>query len=195
MKPLTLIYWTRAALGLVIGLLCGIYIYYSATSELFNFFTLLTGISFAMLFYLATYYILKLKFYARVEKPSKLVRQGIGIYFFAWIVSWTLIVTLLMPTVSVNIYDSNSGDLVEDQEFFVLVRNAATSQLVRNITKRDFEKVTPLGSYRIALLPPGEYTFELAILGNFTIEGQNHTLPIGWLGNLNVSFHVTPVSV
>ncbi|MCW4052967.1 MAG: hypothetical protein NWE78_07155 [Candidatus Bathyarchaeota archaeon] len=194
MKLLTLIYWIRAALGLVIGLLCGLYIYYSDTSELFNFFTLLTGISFAMLFYLATYYVLKLKFYARVEKSSKLVRQGIGIYFFAWIVSWTLIVTLLMPTVSVNIYDSSSGNFVEDQEFFVLVRNAATSQLVRNITIRDFEKVAPLGSYRITLLPPGEYTFELEIIGNFTIESQNHTLSIGWLDNLNVSFLVTPFS-
>jgi hypothetical protein len=194
MKPLTLIYWTRAALGLVIGLLCAIYIYYSVASEIFGFFTLLTGLSFAMLFYLATYYILKLQFYARVEKSSKLVTQGIGIYFFAWIVSWTLVVTLFMPTVSVNIYDSTSGGLVEDQEFFVLVRNAATSQLVRNITRRDFEKVAPLGTYRIALLPPGEYTFQLAILGNFIIDNQNQTLPIAWLDSRKVDFQVTPIS-
>lgn len=194
MKPLTLIYWTRAALGLVIGLLCAVYIYYSVTTELFDFFTLLTGISFAMLFYLATYYVLKLQFYARVEKSSKLVTQGIGIYFFAWIVSWTLMVTLFMPAVTVNIYDSTTEDLVEDQEFFVLVRNAATSQLVRNLTRRDFEKVAPLGTYRITLLPPGEYTFQLAIVGNFVIDNQNQTVPIAWLDNRNVDFQITPVS-
>jgi hypothetical protein len=120
MKPLNIIYWSRAALGIVIGILCGIYIYFSVSDELFSLFTLLTGVSFAMLFYLATYYVIKLKFFGRIEKPRKLVMQGIGIYFFAWIVAWTLIVTLLMPTVSISVYDTSSGELLEDHNFFVL---------------------------------------------------------------------------
>jgi hypothetical protein len=180
MKPLTTIYWTRAVLGLVIGMLCTVYIYFSATTDLVSIYTLLTGISFAMLFYIGTYYIIKSKFFARVEKQQKIITQGIGIYFFAWIVSWTLIVTMLMPSASVNIYMSDTGNLAEGQEFWVTARDS-TGQLVQN-------KTTTTGTLKIALLLPGTYTFEL---GN---TSQSQELTAGWLQNLNVAFNVTPTS-
>ncbi|MDH5449112.1 MAG: hypothetical protein OEY24_07490 [Candidatus Bathyarchaeota archaeon] len=180
MKPLTTIYWTRAALGLVIGVLCTVYIYFSVSSDLISIYTLLTGISFAILFYLATYYVIKSKFFARVEKQQKIITQGIGIYFFAWIVSWTLIVTMLMPSASVNIYINDTGNLAEGQEFWVTARGS-TGQLVQN-------KTTTSGTLRMALLPPGAYTFEL---GN---TNQSQELTLDWLQNLNVVFNVTPVS-
>lgn len=198
MKPLNIIYWARAALGIAIGILCGIYIYFSVSDELFSLFTLLTGISFAMLFYLATYYVIKLKFFGRVEKSRKLVMQGIGIYFFAWVVSWILIVTLLLPTVSISVYDTSSGELLEDHDFFVLVKNNVNSQWKLNITENLFRKTSPTGSYKITLLPPGNYTFELRNLdntgGNYSTDNPNSTLIVGWLENLNVRFNVTQVS-
>jgi hypothetical protein len=178
MKPLTTIYWTRAALGLVIGMLCAVYIYFSASTDLVSLYTLLTGISFAMLFYIATYYVIKSKFFARVEKQQKIVTQGIGIYFFAWIVSWTLIVTMLMPSVSVNIYVNDTGNPAEGQEFWVTARDN-TGRLVQN-------KTTTSGTLIMALLPPGTYTFELGD------TGQSQELRVSWLQNLNVVFNVTP---
>lgn len=178
MKPLTTIYWMRASLGVVIGILCGVYIYFSVSSEIVSLYTLITGISFALLFYIATFYILKSRFFGRVEKQSKLMTQGIGIYFFAWLVSWTLIVTLLMPSVSVNIYIEDTENLVAGQTFWVTARNRA-GQVVKNIT-------TETGSLKMALLPPGTYTFNL---GNTT---QNQTKTIGWLQSLDVIFYVTP---
>jgi hypothetical protein len=194
MKPLNIIYWSRAALGIVIGILCGIYIYFSVSDELFSLFTLLTGVSFAMLFYLATYYVIKLKFFGRIEKPRKLVMQGIGIYFFAWVVAWTLIVTLLMPTVSISVYDTSSGELLEDHNFFVFAKNNGNSQWKLNITENVFRRTSPTGSYTITLLPPGNYTFELGNLVGYSTDNQNSTLIVGWLENLNVRFNVTQIS-
>jgi len=87
MKPLTIIYWTRAVLGMVAALIC---VSLSIIAEM-SFFT---GLSIAMLFYILTYYILKPWFIAKVEKPSKVFMTGIGAYFFTWIVSWILFFTL-----------------------------------------------------------------------------------------------------
>ena len=182
MKPLKIIYWTRAGSGVIIGILCAVYVIFSVTSDLANIYTLLTGLSFAMLFYMATYYIVKLKFFSRVEKQSKLMTQGIGIYFFAWLVSWTLIITLLMPSVAVNIYISDTGRLAEEQEFWVAAWNSAVPpQVVQNVT-------TASGTLTMTLLPPGTYTFEL---GN---TNQTQTLTVGWLQSLNVIFNVTQPS-
>lgn len=95
MKPLRLVYWIRACLGVVIGGLCALYNFFGPSSfppsDIADF---LRGLSFALLFYLATYYIIKLKFFTKVEKPQKLVTMGIGVYLLAWIISWSLFVSL-----------------------------------------------------------------------------------------------------
>jgi len=184
MKPLTQIYWTRAGLGLLIGVLCGFYVFLSVTTELTSFYTLLTGTSFALLFYIITYYLIKIKFLAKVEKQSKLLTQGIGIYFFAWLVSWTLIITFLMSSVSVNVYNA-SGNLVAGQELWVVAWNSA-GQPVRNIT-------TASGSLHFGLMPPDTYTFQLGNTTGYNVTNQNQTLPIDWLQSLNVDFNVTQV--
>jgi len=58
--------------------------------------TFLNGITIALVVYLITYYLFKAKFRTQVEKQSKLMTQGIGIYFFTWIVSWVLIYTFAL---------------------------------------------------------------------------------------------------
>ncbi len=180
MKPLSIIYWTRAGLGLVIGLLCAAYLYVSVSRELASVFTLLTGLSFALLFYIATFYVVKLRFLGRVEKQSKLMTQGIGIYFFAWLVSWILVVTLLLPSVSVSIYVN--GESPEERTFWVAARNVA-GDVVQNVT-------TTSGSLRIALLSPGTYIFEVGNVTGFEVVGQNQELTLGWLHSPVVVFYV-----
>jgi hypothetical protein len=183
MKPLMVIYWLRAVLGVVIGGLCSLYVY-STVTELASFYTLLTGVSFALLFYMVTYYIVKFVFFAKVEKQSKLMTQGIGIYFFAWVVSWTLIVTLLLPSVTISIYNEETGELLVGRDFWVATRNSQ-GDVVRNVTVSS-------GSKRVALLSPGTYVFELAgdLTGNQGIN-QNQTLTLGWLESPQLGFNVS----
>ncbi len=186
MKPLTQIYWTRAMLGLIIGISSGLYVYFAVTTEVSNIYTLLTGLSFSLLFYMATFRILKFKFFGRIEKQKKLMTQGIGIYFFAWLVSWTLFVTLLMPSISVGIYHATTPNLYNDQQFWVAAKNS-NGQIVQNVT-------TESGSLKMALLSPGNYTIILTgIPEGYTCMNANKSITLSWLEFSNLSFNITQI--
>jgi hypothetical protein len=88
MKPLTVVYWSRVGLGIIAGLFCTLL----ARSSF------LSGLSFGILFYILTYYILKRLFVVKVEKPSDLFKMGIGAYFLSLIISWVLLFSLMHPT-------------------------------------------------------------------------------------------------
>ena len=85
MKSLTVIYWSRVGLGVIAGLSC----------TLLGRDSFLSGLSFGILFYILTYYILKMRFVAKVEKTSELFKMGIGAYFLSLIVSWGLFYTII----------------------------------------------------------------------------------------------------
>jgi hypothetical protein len=60
-----------------------------------SFTKLMNGISLSIITYLVSYYVIKLGFTHKVEKPRKLFTTGIGIYFLTWIVFWILLYTLI----------------------------------------------------------------------------------------------------
>lgn len=92
MKTLSIIYWSRAGLGVVAALMNVLYDL-SIGPETSSF---LRGLSFAMLLYILTYYVFKRLFMAKVEKPSKVFTTGIGAYFILWVVAWVLFYTLTL---------------------------------------------------------------------------------------------------
>lgn len=110
MNPLTVIYWTRALLGIVAALICTLFIGLLGDISIFN------GISIALLVYIISYYIYKPLFGSKVEKTSKLFSQGVGVYFLTWIVVFVLLFTLLGPTLTITIPSANTvyraGDAV-----------------------------------------------------------------------------------
>jgi hypothetical protein len=50
--------------------------------------------SIAVLVYVGSYYVIKLKFSTKVAKPQKILTAGIGIYLLTWIVFWALLYTI-----------------------------------------------------------------------------------------------------
>ena len=92
MKPLVLLYWIRFALGVVAGLVSAIV---ATMSDPAMFTTFMNGITIALLVYLMSYYILKAKFAATVEKQSKIMTMGIFMYFLAWAVFFVLTYSFL----------------------------------------------------------------------------------------------------
>jgi len=86
MEPSNVLYWGRVGLGVLAALIC----------TLLRLDDFLSGLAFGILFYILTFYILKRRFVAQIEKPSKVFTMGIGAYFMSWIVSWTLFYTLLL---------------------------------------------------------------------------------------------------
>lgn len=103
MKPLETIYWLRLGLGIVAALICTGYILAvnGVSRTDFPLATFINGITLAILTYLGSYYIIKRRFLTRVEKPTKLLTTGIGIYFIAWAVFWVLIYTVLAAALAV----------------------------------------------------------------------------------------------
>jgi len=94
METMTIVYWCRVGLGVIAAVIC--VAGWVLTNELFE--SVIQGVSLAIIFYIITYYILKMKFIAKVEKTSQLFKQGIGAYFLTWIISWSLILSLTVPT-------------------------------------------------------------------------------------------------
>ncbi len=87
MRPLVLIYLTRLALGMVAALISTLV---AMNLDALDFTTFTTSLTIALLVYLVSYYALKAKFYNKVEKQSKIMTMGIGIYFIAWAVFFIL---------------------------------------------------------------------------------------------------------
>jgi hypothetical protein len=102
MKPLKTIYWLRLCLGLVAAVICGVYAWVTRNTSVTSGGQDLLGgvfmnsISIALAIYLISFYAIKAKFAAVVEKPQKLVSTGIGVYFMAWIVFWVLFYTIMV---------------------------------------------------------------------------------------------------
>jgi len=92
MKPLAIIYWTRLTLGIVAALISA----FEPTMQNATALTTFTnGVTIALLVYLISYYLIKAKFYNKVEKQTKLMTMGIGIYFISWIVFFILTYSIM----------------------------------------------------------------------------------------------------
>lgn len=99
MEPLVLIYWIRLILGLVAAIPSALL---TLVRDELSFTTFMNGLTIALLVYIISYYILKTRFLTKVEKQSKIMTMGIGIYFFTWLVFWILIYSLLKGPVPVS---------------------------------------------------------------------------------------------
>ena len=97
MKPLVLIYWTRLALGIVVAIISALLATMQSEGSLYTF---LNAITIALLVYIISYYALKAKFYNEVEKQSKILSMGIGIYFISWAVFFILSYSIIYNTLS-----------------------------------------------------------------------------------------------
>jgi hypothetical protein len=97
-KPLVVIYWTRLALSLLAATISAIIATLQNEADLYTF---VNGITIALLIYLLSYYAIKAKFYNKVEKQSKIMTQGVFMYFIAWAVFFILFYSILKGPVLV----------------------------------------------------------------------------------------------
>jgi len=104
MTPLQKIYLLRIALGIVAAFVCAGYgivtqqIPHNPPQDAFpvDYLFLMNSLTIALAVYLVSFYVIKNKFIFQVEKTSKLVTTGIGIYFISWIVFWIFLYTIVV---------------------------------------------------------------------------------------------------
>jgi hypothetical protein len=95
-RTLVTIYCARLSLGVVAAVLSTLL---AMVQGALSFTTFMNSLTIALLVYLVSYYVFKAVFKAKVEKQSKIMTTGIGIYFFTWIVFMILFYTVLKPLV------------------------------------------------------------------------------------------------
>ncbi len=93
MTPLVQLYWIRVVLGIIAAaitaILAGLFGTVADSTWLVN------GITGALIIYFVTYYILKATYQSKIEKTSKILSTGIGMYFFTWIAFFVLFYTII----------------------------------------------------------------------------------------------------
>jgi hypothetical protein len=98
-KPLVTIYWIRLALSIIAATIGAVVATLQNEADLYTF---VNGITIALLFYLLSYYVLKARYMNKVEKQSKIMTQGIFMYFIAWAVFFILFYSILKGPVPVT---------------------------------------------------------------------------------------------
>jgi purine-cytosine permease-like protein len=97
MTPIVQLYWLRVATGIIAGLATAIVSFlFFPINELS---TLFNCISITIIVYFITYYIFKTIYKAKIEKQSKILTTGIGMYFFAWIAFFVLFYTIIRSAI------------------------------------------------------------------------------------------------
>ncbi|MEM1589040.1 MAG: hypothetical protein QW175_01300 [Candidatus Bathyarchaeia archaeon] len=98
MKPLEALYWFRFALGIVAALICA---GYDLATNIVgdNLRVLTTGIAFAFIVYVLSYYVVKPKLLWKVDNPQKIFTTGMGVYILSWLVFWVLLYTILATNI------------------------------------------------------------------------------------------------
>jgi ABC-type uncharacterized transport system permease subunit len=96
MKPITIIYWLRVAIGMTTGVICAVLSNFLITNGIVDGISvLLYSISLALVIYLITLQVLKSKFQNQVETPSKITMTAIGMYFISWLAFYVLFYTII----------------------------------------------------------------------------------------------------
>ncbi|MCW4034115.1 MAG: PKD domain-containing protein [Candidatus Bathyarchaeota archaeon] len=90
MKTLNIIYLCRIGFGLLAAVIAALVVDLKVGNPLMN------GITIGLAVYLVTYYLIKYLFTTKVDKPSKLLTMGIGIYFMSFVLLWGLLTTLML---------------------------------------------------------------------------------------------------
>ena len=95
MKPITIIYWLRMAMGMAAGVICAVLSNFLIVHDMIDGTSaLLYSITLSLAIYVITLQLLKKKFQNQVETPSKITMTGIGIYFLAWLAFYILFYTI-----------------------------------------------------------------------------------------------------
>jgi uncharacterized membrane protein YidH (DUF202 family) len=99
MTPIVQLYWIRTALGVVAAVVTALVSFYFSNpadiSALFN------AISIAIIIYFISYYVFKAAYKNKIEKQSKILSTGIGMYFFSWIAFFVFFYTIMRITMPV----------------------------------------------------------------------------------------------
>ena len=177
MKTLNLIYVIRIGLGVVAAAIAALVVNLKVGNPLIN------GITVALAVYLLTYYLLKMQFMDKVEKPTKMLTMGIGAYFLAFIMCWVLFITpfLAPPTAMFTVDPQNPvvGEVInfdaaastDDSGIAAYSWNFGDDMTGKGmITTHTYDEP---GNYIVILTVVDDYGISSSVSTNLTVTGQS----------------------
>jgi hypothetical protein len=88
MTPVVQLYWVRVSLGILAAALTAVVATFLGNPTEIS--TLFNCVSVAIIVYFISYYVLKAFYRNKIEKQSKILSTGIGMYFFSWLAFFVL---------------------------------------------------------------------------------------------------------
>jgi len=172
LKTLNVIYCSRIGFGILAALVAALVVDLKVGNPLIN------GITIGLAVYILTYYLLKLRFINKVEKPTKILTMGIGAYFLTFIFCWVLFITpFLAPPTAMFTMDPQNPVVRETITFDATASFDPDGTIVKyawdfgDDTSSKEEVPTITHSYTVA----GEYTVKLKVVDDHGISRSNTT--------------------
>ena len=94
MTPVVQLYCIRIVLGVIAAVLSALVAF--LLGNVYDLSTLFNSFTVALAIYLISYYLFKAMFKTKIEKQSKILTTGIGMYFFCWIAFFVLIYSAII---------------------------------------------------------------------------------------------------
>ena len=93
MTPVVQLYCIRIVLGIVAAVLSAVVAF--LIGNVADISSFVNSLTVALLVYLLSYYILRATYKNKIEKQSKIMSTGVGMYFFTWIAFLILFYTTI----------------------------------------------------------------------------------------------------
>jgi PKD repeat protein len=172
LKTLNIIYCMRIGFAILAALIASLVVDLKVGDPLIN------GITIGLAVYLVTFYLLKWLFMNKVEKPTKILTMGIGVYALTFIFCWVLFITPFLappnatftidpqtPVVDEAITFDASGSVDSDGTIVTYIWDFGDE----TTSKEEVPTITH--SYAAA----DEYIIELKVVDNHGISRSNTT--------------------
>ena len=173
MKTLNVIYVLRIGFGILAALVATLVVDLKTGNPLIN------GITVGLAVYLVTYYLLKFQFANKVEKPTKILTMGYGIYALTFIFCWVLFTTILLaPPTAAFTMDPIEPVVGETITFDAVASVDPDGEIVKYVwdfgdeNTSKVEDSTITHSYTVA----GEYTVKLKVVDDHGASNVNTTI-------------------
>ena len=168
---MNVIYIIRIGLGALAALAATLLVDLKVGNPLIN------GITVALAVYLLTYYLLKMVFANKVEKPTKILTMGYGVYALTFIFFWILFITPFLAPPVAQFTVSPEQPIVGEAIIFTSVGEDPDGEILRyswnfgdgNSIKEEDPIITHTYS------EAGEYTVQLTVVDDHGITSKNTT--------------------
>ena len=170
LKTLNVIYCLRIGFGILAALVATLVVNLKAGNPLIN------GITVGLAVYILTYYLLKLQFVNKVEKPTKILTMGIGAYFLTFIFCWVLFITpFLAPPTATFTMDPQNPVVGETITFDAKTSFDPDGKIVKYVWDFGDENTGTGENFTHTYASAGDYTVKLKVVDDHGISSSNKT--------------------